>query len=508
MSHGVEYDTTVRVRITSRNIKFSRYNQRVYSVYEIVFNEGCTRHIIFENTITDFCYMTDEGNLKIINLDGNPIINTGELKSELESGKFFSDTKEREKKIKSINRRLKYLEEEERDKLFGSECFESMGLKANTGEELNEKLSEFNGLLPENYSVGLNYLFNSPDNTTFTIFTHCCSELGLVKSKSLILCMYYNGDCISSITLKAVRSSDGENIASFSGDSDTAIEIIIDSRTRDDSQRRGLNKILRAICICISKILFSEARYLVSRAINIVSVYTMIKDFNAQIIKDGVVEEGGRKIYKKYFDNDVKYSATNPNLFNNLSSLTNSRTAVILDEDNISKAMDTFKGEIVKLREKPPPGTEVLRAPVAATDSASSSRGASASGAGAGAGASRDKGGDAGAAGEEDAPITFTSDILGLKFEPTPDDDKIIVSGIQPGGQASLFPEIKEGMILSEVADQRIKGMSFDEVMTKISESSRPLNMKFEHPKNRDGGGKRIKKTRRKKTRVNNTRLI
>jgi hypothetical protein len=54
MSHDVEYDTTVRVRITSSNIQFSRYNRRGYNVYEIVLNEGCTRHIVFENTITDF----------------------------------------------------------------------------------------------------------------------------------------------------------------------------------------------------------------------------------------------------------------------------------------------------------------------------------------------------------------------------------------------------------------------------------------------------------------------
>jgi hypothetical protein len=481
--------------------------------------------------------MTDEGNIKIINLDGNPIINTVELKSKLESSKFFTDTKKRENKIRSINSRLKYLVKKEKRKLFGSECFESMRLTANTGEELNEELSKFNGLLPKNYSVGLNYLFNSPNNTTFTIFRDCCHGLALDESRKLILCMYYNGDCISSITLKAKRSSDGVKIASFSGDPDTTIEISIDSRTRDDSEGRGLNKILRAICICISKILFSEARYVVSRAINIASVSTMIKYFNAKILHHEVVEEGGRKIFKRYFDNNDLYLAGNSNLNKNLSELMETGvspvTAVLLDEDNISKAMDTFKREIVKLREKPPPGTEVLRAPVAATDSASgagaeagasrdkggdagasgagaaatdsasSSVGDSASGAGAGAGAgaSRDKGGATGAAGEEDVSITFNHNRIGLRFEPA--RDKIIVNGIKPGGPASSFPEIKEGMILSEVADQPIKGMSFDEVMTKISDSHRPLNMKFEHPKNLDGGGK---KTRRKKTRGKKTR--
>jgi len=56
-----------------------------------VFDEDCTRHIMFKNTITDFCYMNDEGNLEIIHLLGEEMIDTVELKSKLEENDFFSE---------------------------------------------------------------------------------------------------------------------------------------------------------------------------------------------------------------------------------------------------------------------------------------------------------------------------------------------------------------------------------------------------------------------------------
>ena len=160
-------------------------------------------------------------------------------------------------------------------------------------------------------------------------------------------------------------------------------------------------------------------------------------------------------------------------------------TALVINEENIRNAMNKFMEGRDKLLESPQPGT-VLSAP---------SR-------------HRERGKGREGEGSDKLPesqavsITFTKPgPIGLQFDST-SDGKVIVRGIKPGGPASGFPQIKTDMILSEVADQPIEDMSFDNVMDKIYTDSQstttPLKMKFEYPKNLDGGGK--KKTRRNKT--------
>ena len=74
---------------------------------------------------------------------------------------------------------------------------------------------------------------------------------------------------------------------------------------------------------------------------------------------------------------------------------------------------------------------------------------------------------------------------IGLRFRTDNKDGPIDLSnpvkvdGIKPDSQASHFPQIKIGMILTAVGNQSIAGMKYADVIEMIKNSDRPLTMKF-----------------------------
>jgi hypothetical protein len=83
--------------------------------------------------------------------------------------------------------------------------------------------------------------------------------------KSLILCLYLDKVCISSVSLIMDPPY-----------------VEIESRTRNENEGNKLNKLLRAAAINIMKMVDPVFKYVVSYAIHPISVYVMIKDFGGK----------------------------------------------------------------------------------------------------------------------------------------------------------------------------------------------------------------------------------
>jgi hypothetical protein len=141
-------------------------------------------------------------------------------------------------------------------------------------DKAKTKLIELNDSLQtkcSNLSLDLDYVYNHKTDSTLELYE------GLNKKDSvgpylLVLCLYNDNHCISSITIKI----DG-------------IELFIDSRTHTDYERRKYNILLRSIIIIISKYLSSDITYIISFAINQGSAYMMMQYF-------------GGKLYNPYSD--------------------------------------------------------------------------------------------------------------------------------------------------------------------------------------------------------------
>ena len=92
----------------------------------------------------------------------------------------------------------------------------------------------------------------------------------------LIICLYYNGNCISSITLQIVKNG----------------IVKIESQTDEHFQGKGFNKLLRCVAVIISAILIcndtdAPFKILRSEPVNPVSAWLLISNFKTNIMKKG-----------------------------------------------------------------------------------------------------------------------------------------------------------------------------------------------------------------------------
>lgn len=123
--------------------------------------------------------------------------------------------------------------------------------------ETNEKLKRMTETLCPEYSFTINYIFQTSTNTEISIY-------GYNFPWTLLLCVFHNNKCISSLAIKEI-----DNLIWF------------DSKTNESYQRKNLNKILRAVIIIIAKDLYPDVEGVCSYAINYVSCIIM-KKFNAR----------------------------------------------------------------------------------------------------------------------------------------------------------------------------------------------------------------------------------
>jgi hypothetical protein len=176
-------------------------------------------------------------------------------------------------------------------------------VKLHHAREILLKLNKFLNCI--NYKISINYIFQLKEDTEINAYEF--------EIENLLLCIFHNDVCVSSLVIRY------NNIEK---------EISIDSKTNDEYEGKKLNKLLRAIVIIISKRLYSDAKYMVSNAINPTSAYLMIKYFNA------IPFDHNNNIINKFenYDNIDEY------LIENII-----HSKVELTEININNAINVFK---------------------------------------------------------------------------------------------------------------------------------------------------------------------
>ena len=155
--------------------------------------------------------------------------------------------------------------------------------------DAQKKLIELNHSLQtkcSNLSLHLDYVYNHKTDSTLELYKDLNKKYS-VGPYLLVLCLYNDNHCISSITI----TIDG-------------IELSIDSRTHTDYERRKYNTLLCSIIIIISEYLSSDITYIKSIAINPASAYIMMQYF------------GGKLHYNPYDDGE-----TNEREFFNFSEI-------------------------------------------------------------------------------------------------------------------------------------------------------------------------------------------
>lgn len=122
-----------------------------------------------------------------------------------------------------------------------------------------------------NLSLYLDYVYNHKTDSTLELYERFIEEYS-DGPYSLVLCLYNDNHCISSITI----TIDG-------------IELSIDSRTHTDYESRKYNILLLSIIIIISKYLSSDITYIKSVAKNPASAYIMMRYLGGKLFKyDGI----------------------------------------------------------------------------------------------------------------------------------------------------------------------------------------------------------------------------
>jgi hypothetical protein len=175
-------------------------------------------------------------------------------------------------------------------------------VKLHNARDVLLKLNQFLNCI--NYKISINYIFQLEEDTEINAYEF--------EIENLLLCIFHNNICVSSLV---IHYNNNEK------------QISIDSKTNDEYEGKKLNKLLRAIVIIISKRLYSDAKYIVSNAINPTSAYLMIKYFNAIPFDDN-----NNIIKFENYDNIDEYLIENK-----------IECKVELTEININNAINVFK---------------------------------------------------------------------------------------------------------------------------------------------------------------------
>jgi Mor family transcriptional regulator len=206
-------------------------------------------------------------------------------------------------------------------------------------KDAQKKLSELNDSLQtkcSNLSLHLDYVYKHKTDSTLELYDDLKKNYS-VGPYLLVLCLYYDNHCISSITIKI-----------------NGIELSIDSRTHTDYERRKYNILLCSIIIILSKHISKDIKYIISIAINQVSAYIMMQYFGGKLhynpYDDGE-NENEREFLKFSEEKGMPLHAPNTNykrLFDLYTDKFKKLTiAVTVNPENIEKA-DTKFNDLVR----------------------------------------------------------------------------------------------------------------------------------------------------------------
>jgi hypothetical protein len=229
-------------------------------IYSFINNDDCNIFFELPDRIQYIGYM-ENNDLYVINLLNNifdeifkskfNFINDNDIILLSTEMKYL--TREEKIEVKSLSDKLRMID---RFKLYryGFNCINIIDL-TKTKDVLNYLNNQ---LKCKEYKFSIDYVFNLKNDTEINAINY----LG----KSLLLCIFTNDVCVSSLVIQYDLNKN---------------EIMIDSKTKINYEGKKLNKLLRAVIIIISKKLYPNAIYLSSSAINPISTYLMTHYFNA-----------------------------------------------------------------------------------------------------------------------------------------------------------------------------------------------------------------------------------
>lgn len=186
--------------------------------------------------------------------------------------------------------------------------FKGLGLTTDLNlNDAQEKLRELNNLLQtkkcSNLSLRLDYVYNHNNNSTLELFT-----FGDIYS--LVLCLYIENHCISSITITIKKNGE---------------ELSIDTKTHDKYINRKYNILLCSILIIISPYLSHDIRYIKIIAINPASGYIMMQYFRGElVIYENDSEDSNTQLLNLARENDIELYTPSTN-YKNLFELYKSK---------------------------------------------------------------------------------------------------------------------------------------------------------------------------------------
>jgi hypothetical protein len=194
------------------------------------------------------------------------------------------------------------------------DCSKVINLDA-AKEYVNILNKELNTTCP-NFRINLDYIFDLPEHSIIDTYNILLSNLS-DYADSLLLCLFYNNHCVSSLTIKLINN-----------------KIFIDSKTNPIYKRRKFNKLLRAVLIIIAKLIDKNIHYVVSEALNPISAYLMINSFNAT-----ATNYDDQTITVSKFEDIVDEIIKNYSLI----------LKVELNEPNIQKAQQVFNETVANI---------------------------------------------------------------------------------------------------------------------------------------------------------------
>ena len=138
------------------------------------------------------------------------------------------------------------------------ECFpelKNLDMAKSVIDDLN---IELNKTCPD-FKINIDYVLNLKDPSLVTSYEE-------PNPSSLLLCLFNNNNCVSSLSIKFYESNN----------------MTISSRTSKYYEGRKFNKLLRAVLLIIAKEINKKCQIINSYAINPISAFVMIKRLNAE----------------------------------------------------------------------------------------------------------------------------------------------------------------------------------------------------------------------------------
>jgi len=246
-------------------------NGKINHIYKYTYTDGCVNFLKTSDT-QKYISIAEDNVLYIINLTDEDFDH--EIK-ELTENISVSDIEllttpleelrklEKKIKIEKISRKIEILKNFEKFEniklILYKKCFNEIDLK-NPKDALS-KLNDELGCI--DYKLEIDYVFKMEDNTEITSY--------LLIADSLILCLFKGNKCISSLVIDYNNEDKS---------------IVISSKTKEEYEKKDINKLLRSVMFIISKSIFPDAENILSHSINPISLNIMIKYFNAECIDD------------------------------------------------------------------------------------------------------------------------------------------------------------------------------------------------------------------------------